>query len=197
MVWFLLAAAVVLLVIVRCFMPAEEEAGAARQPGVGQKLPAFQLQPLTEGTPPFTADDLAGKVVLLNFWGTWCPPCKREFPHIVAIAKLLAENSNFKLVSVSCGEGTDADLNELRSETQAFLLMNRTDIPVYADQNAATRRGLMLVAQMHGYPFTVVLDKSGVIRGVWEGYQQGSEVEMQTLVADLISPRPQPKAPPK
>ena len=51
-------------------------------PGIGVPLAELRLQPLSGDGPPVSLADLRGSVVLLNFWGTWCPPCLRELPHI-------------------------------------------------------------------------------------------------------------------
>src|SRR5262249_55465883 len=51
------------------------------------QLPRLALQPLMSEQPAVTFDDLKGKAVLLNFWGTWCAPCIKEFPAIAGLEK--------------------------------------------------------------------------------------------------------------
>src|SRR5687767_5801206 len=51
----------------------------------GIKLEMLQLEPLLNVSEPIRFENLSGKVTVLNFWGTWCPPCIQEFPHIVAL----------------------------------------------------------------------------------------------------------------
>ena len=54
---------------------------------IGKPMPAFSLTKLTDESQIITEDDLKGKVVLLNVWGTWCIYCKYEHPYLVDIAK--------------------------------------------------------------------------------------------------------------
>jgi cytochrome c-type biogenesis protein len=123
----------------------------------------------------------------MNFWGTWCPPCVEEFPHIAALAKHFGERHDFSLLAVSCGPpDQDEDLPLLREETQDFLRRKKSELPTYADRGAVTRGILIKTAHMTGYPFTVVIDRQGVIRGVWEGYGARTAQEMESLVAKLL-----------
>jgi len=157
-------------------------------PPIGRTLPYFQLEPLTGDSRAVSLADLKGRVTLVNFWGTWCPPCRREFPGIVALAAHFGGQEKFRLYAVSCGSGADEDLAELREQTQAFLKSNNTTLPTYSDQNAASRRALALVLdpEEFAYPTTIVLDSAGTIRGYWIGYSPGSEEEMRTLIDELL-----------
>jgi thiol-disulfide isomerase/thioredoxin len=156
-------------------------------PAIGRKLPYLELQPLTGDSQWTSLRDLAGHVTVVNYWGTWCSPCRLEFPHIVELASKFADRGDFKLLAVSCGEGSDAELDELADETQTFLKSKNGTLPTYADQHAASRRELARFLGLEfGYPTTLVLDRQGIIRGLWEGYTSGSEVEMSDLVQQLL-----------
>jgi hypothetical protein len=100
-----------------------------------------------------------------------------------------AGQHDFRLLAVSCGgEGSDDTLDELREETQAFLKSKNVTLPTYADQHAASRRELARSLQLEfGYPTSLILDRQGIIRGFWEGYISGSEVEMSDLVQQLLN----------
>lgn len=165
-------------------------------PAIGRKLPYLELQPLTGDAQWVSLRDLAGHVTVVNYWGTWCPPCRTEFPHIVELASHFADRKDFKLLAVSCGsEGSDAELDVLRDETQAFLKSKNVTLPTYADQHAASRRELAryLKLDSFAYPSTLILDRQGTIRGFWEGYASGSELEMRDLVQQLLDePAPGP-----
>lgn len=157
-------------------------------PAVGQSLPFIEFQPLTGMAQPISTESLRGKVTLINFWGTWCPPCRREFPDIVKLHDTLSGNPHFRLYAVSCGSGADEDVDELRSETQKFLEANRFSIPTHHDPGAASRRALAMVLapEEFAYPTTIVVDPKGVIRGSWIGYDPAAQREMHALIEDLL-----------
>ncbi len=146
---------------------------------LGQKLPALQLEPLTGDSQPVTLDDLAGKVVLINFWGTWCPPCREELPDIVALDKKYRDRADFRLLAVSCGSGGETDPDVLRSETAAMLHLGRIDMPTYTDPQYVSRRALEQLGGFDGYPTTLILDRDGVIRGLWRGAASAEELDAQ------------------
>jgi len=162
------------------------EGAGEGHPAVGKTLSTIALEPLTGSAGPVRAEDLQGKVVLLNFWGTWCPPCRQEFPHLTALAERYGNRPEFRFLSVSCGAGPSEDAAELRSETEAFLEKQGADLATYHDPGAVTRKSVDAAAGFQGYPTTVLLDGSGVIRGMWVGYYPGVEKEIDRAVAKLL-----------
>lgn len=161
----------------------------ARHPAIGKKLAVLQLEPLTGDGQPVTLDSVRGKVVLINYWGTWCGPCRIEFPHLVELERRLRGRSDFQFVSVSCGTGLEEDLPALESNTSVFLQQTGADFPTYADPDGTSRLGLHDAAQFDGfaYPTTVLLDRTGTIRALWIGYQNGYEVEMADMVEEVLA----------
>jgi thiol-disulfide isomerase/thioredoxin len=153
---------------------------------VGQKLAIVDLHPLTGDVAAVTANDLQGKVTLLNVWGTWCPPCAIEFPYLAAIWQRFQKDEEFQYLSVSCRHDGEEikNLDELRAETVAFLASQRVDHPTYYDPGFATRTSLEMLGAFNGYPTTVVLDRDGIIRGVWESPDGIPQVEK--LVGELL-----------
>jgi cytochrome c biogenesis protein CcmG, thiol:disulfide interchange protein DsbE len=155
-------------------------------PAIGRHLMLLNLEPLTGIARPVTLEDLKGHVTLLNFWGTWCPPCVREFPELIELNERFAGESHFKLYLVSC-EGSGEDRSELESETLAFLRSRNVKVPTYADPQSVTRRGLVTTLGVElGYPTTLVLDRGGAIRGFWQGYSPGAVREMTELIERLL-----------
>jgi peroxiredoxin len=81
----------------------------------GEKAPAFQAQTLTGQTISFP-DDYKGKVVLLDFWATWCPPCRAELPNVAATYRKFHTNG-FEIVSVSLDQsGKGPELSDFLKE---------------------------------------------------------------------------------
>src|SRR3954452_17447913 len=150
---------------------------ATESPGVGQPLVALDLEPLTGTTDGLTLDNLRGKVAFINYWGPWCGFCIQEFPHLIELRDKYRDNPEFAFVSVSSGGSSQENVSELRSQTEAFLRSRSASFPTYVDLGGASRQ-IMLSAISRpsmGYPTTIVLDRGGIIRGVWLGYEPGYE----------------------
>lgn len=158
-------------------------------PGVGQPMEDFELTPLVRADSPLKLADLRGKVVLLNFWGTWCGPCRIEFPHLMELNERLQKETDFRFIPVSCGPaGPDLDTEALRSPTEAYLDSLNFEIPTYSDRGAGARLGLIKAAKLSsfGFPTTVLLDRDGTIQGLWSGYRPNVEVEMEAMIRDVL-----------
>lgn len=157
-----------------------------KHPGVGQPMIFVGLQSLDDPSRHVGLEDLSGKVVLLNFWGTWCPPCRVELPHIAALEKKYGPREGFELLAVSCAADGNDEIVSLRSETLAYLENNGLKLPTYADPGAQTRSALQLTIGFEGYPTTVLFDRRGTVRGVWVGYQRGYERQMDGLIEQVL-----------
>ncbi|MEW5977581.1 MAG: TlpA disulfide reductase family protein [Acidobacteriota bacterium] len=98
----------------------------------------------------YSLSDFRGKVVLLNFWATWCPPCREEMPSLEALNKQM-DPSVFQLLALSVDDSWPV--------VSRFLEQNRFQIPVFADFDSriASRFGTFK------YPETYILDAGGVV----------------------------------
>lgn len=163
----------------------------AQGPAIGRRLPYFRLEPLTGDSKSVSQEDLSGRVTVVNYWGTWCPPCVREFPEMVELAARFGKHDDFRLYAVSCGDaGSDADLVALGEETRRFLQSNGAMLPTYADQNAASRRTMTVALDFErgqmAYPTTLILDRNATIRGLWQGYDPRATREMAEVIEELL-----------
>lgn len=157
------------------------------QQGVGQSLLLVELQPLTGDSRRTSLDDLRGQVTLLNFWGTWCGPCREELPHLAALQERYAGQKAFRLLAVSYPpRGQPDDFVSLRDETAALLGRLKIDMPTYFDPNARTLADAARLTGLPGFPTSVLLDRRGVVRAVWIGYRPGVETEMEQWIGDLL-----------
>jgi thiol-disulfide isomerase/thioredoxin len=121
-------------------------AGTASATDGGVTLPPLAATPLSIDVP--APDELAGKVVLLDFWATWCKPCLAAIPHLQSMAHTHAD-SPFHLVSVS---------TDIREETvRAFLAERDLSWPQLWDGDSAlvTQLGVL------GYPTYLLFDHQG------------------------------------
>jgi thiol-disulfide isomerase/thioredoxin len=155
-------------------------------PAVGRRLVTLELQPLTGDAAELSADDLQGRVTLLNFWGPWCPPCQVEFPHLVELEQHFRPRADFRFVSVSCSNEPGAD-EHMAEETTQFLRRERADFPTYRDADGTTREAILELVGQFAYPTTLLVGREGDIRAVWVGYASGMEQQMRQVVEEVLS----------
>jgi cytochrome c biogenesis protein CcmG/thiol:disulfide interchange protein DsbE len=164
--------------------------GAVREkhPAVGRRVGRLPLVSLADPTraPP----RLTGRVTLLNFWGTWCPPCRRELPTLVRLAERLADKPGFQLVAVSCGGGGPDDLEELTGDTRRFLESQKLAIEAWGDPDGFTRMAFTDAYGFNAFPTTYLVGPDATIRRVWTGYRAGDEADMATAVLGLLKDLP-------
>lgn len=165
-----------------------EHAGE-RHPGVGSPLLHLSLEPLTGGEPAIIGPaDIQGKIALVDYWGTWCPPCVGEIPELLRLAAKYRDEPRFRFISVSVPGGRDESVDELRESTESFLRSLGSQTPTYYDPKLATFQAILLTGQIDqgGFPTTVLIDAQGRIRGLWEGATDGKILEIDRMVERLL-----------
>ncbi len=142
----------------------------------GTKAPNFTV-PTLDGK-SFTLKDCfkkPGKVVLLDIWATWCPPCRMEIPHLIKLQKKYA-NKGVVIVGVAI----DADKGDVKS----FAKKQKINYTVCHDPNAKT---VGKSYQVQGIPATYIIDKKGVIRSVHSGFGGAADAaKMDKEIASLL-----------
>jgi peroxiredoxin len=129
----------------------------------GAQLPAGSAAPeidvRTLGGARFQLSALRGRPVVMSFWGTWCPPCREEFP-VLAEQFRKHHGAGLEVVGVNQGD------QELRtSDVQHFVDELSIPFTVVIDPRGRSRRAYRLI----GLPTTVFVDTGGVIRRVVSG----------------------------
>lgn len=114
-----------------------------------------------------------GNVVMLNFWASWCGPCRQEMPHLNAISEEYSD-LGFSLIGVN--------VDENQSDADRAIKDLRVSFPVLFD-NDSTVAELFSVDAM---PTTIIIDKDGNVRHLHRGYQSGYEDDYAKQVAGLI-----------
>ena len=97
-------------------------------------------------------DDLKGKVVVLDFWGTWCPPCVESVPELRSLHKRYSKEPSFVLIGIS----SDRDEEEWRQFTEK----NKMVWAQYRDENGRIQRAFGVRA----FPTYIVIDHEGIVR---------------------------------
>ena len=111
--------------------------------------------------------DYRGKVVILNLWGTWCPPCRREIPELVDLQDDLLEH-DATVVSIAVDSGAEEGI---RSFADEFGI----DYPIWLASTDDAVRHFKAI----GFPFTLLIDREGYVRKQYLGPQS-----RETLWAD-------------
>jgi thiol-disulfide isomerase/thioredoxin len=124
---------------------------------------------VTEPAPKFTLtnlegkavklDDYKGKVVILDFWATWCGPCKASFPAMKKLQEAYTNNPNVKIVFINTLERFKT-LDENISKVKEFLTNNGYPFNVLLDSNSKVSEAF----KVSGIPTKVIIDKNGNIR---------------------------------
>ena len=118
----------------------------------GNRAPDFHLETL-EGT-ELKLSDLKGKIVFLNFWASWCPPCKSELPHMQNFYEAKKEN-NIEILAVNL---TTAERNA--DDLGAFIKSYGITFPVLLDIKGEVGQ----TYQAFTIPTSYLIDKQGIIR---------------------------------
>jgi len=134
-------------------------------PAVGQIAPDFSLEDL-QGR-PYRLSDLRGRVVWVNWWATWCVPCRVEMPHIVELHR---EHKDRGLAVVAL------NLAEDREPAAGFIKEFKMDFPSLLDAQGLVARRYLLT----GMPSHFFLDRDGVVRETQVGL-----MTKQTMVTKL------------
>ncbi|SDC67797.1 TlpA disulfide reductase family protein [Ruegeria marina] len=106
---------------------------------------------LADGAGEATLGDYRGKVVLLNFWATWCAPCRKEMPQLSALQTDLGGES-FEVLTIATGRNSPAGIQKFLGE------IGVDNLPRHQDPKQALAREMAVI----GLPVTVLIDADGM-----------------------------------
>ena len=144
---------------------------------VGRPAPAVPATALP-GIPGLTDADLkTGKVTVVNFWATWCAPCREEMPSLDALQAELG-GDDFQVVAIAAGHNPPAAIQKFLTEAEI------ANLPVRLDP----RQGLAREMGVMGMPVTVLIDRDGnEIARLIGGADWASEASI-TLIRQATAP---------
>ena len=119
--------------------------------------------------------EFRGKVVLLNFWATWCPPCREEVPSLAKLANAMT-NSNFQMITVAIDK-------EGRKAVDAYFLHAGVLLTTLLDPDGAVGKTYGIT----GVPETFIIDKNGLIKKKVIGPIDWSEPDTMQYLRDLAN----------
>ena len=142
---------------------------------IGKPAPDFVLQDATGTT--WQLSSLKGRVVFVNFWATWCKPCRDEMPSMEALNKVMAERP-FQMLAVV--------FNDDLQMADSFARRLGATFPVLANPGPDLAEAYMIT----GVPETFLIDAEGILRHKFIGPYDWDTEEMRNIVLGLFnSPR--------
>ena len=155
-----------------CSMLAAAAATAsASELAPGEPGPAFALG--SQAGRAVDLKDLKGQVVLINFWATWCGPCRQEMPVLEQMYRRY-KAMGFTLLGVNVEPDSSNAAGWLKATPVSFPILFDTDSKVSKLYDVA------------GMPSTVILDRKGNVRFVHRGYKPGEENEYMDQIRTLV-----------
>jgi thiol-disulfide isomerase/thioredoxin len=120
--------------------------------------------------------DYKGKVVYLDFWASWCPPCRESFPFMNELQRELGEKG-LQIMAVS--------VDKVSADAQRFLASYPPQFTVALDTKWTCASAYLLP----GMPTSFVIDKRGIIRAVHIGFRDKDKVEIRRQILELLDER--------
>jgi thiol-disulfide isomerase/thioredoxin/Flp pilus assembly protein TadD len=117
-----------------------------------------------------TLEDLKGKVVVLDFWGTWCPPCVESVPELRNLHKRYSKEASFVLIGISSDREEEV--------WKEFTGKNKMVWPQYRDEN----RKIQNAFNIRAYPTYIVIDHEGIVRYQSSGFSWGRAANLEDAI---------------
>jgi len=121
-----------------------------------------------------TISDYKNKVIYLDFWASWCPPCKLSFPQLDQL-QLSLNNQDFAVIAINLDENKDDAINFLQHNPVSFI--------VAYDGEGTCPSGYNVMAM----PSSYIIDKKGFIREVHLGFDENSLAKIRPTILALLA----------
>jgi cytochrome c biogenesis protein CcmG/thiol:disulfide interchange protein DsbE len=135
--------------------------------------PAPDLTLTADSGSPIRVSDLKGKVALIDFWASWCVPCRASFPAIDTLQKELG-GKGFRAIAVN--------LDEQRRNADQFLAARPHTMTIAFDPEGKAAEAFKL----KGMPSTIVIDRHGNIRFTHMGYTEKTLAQFRAEILQLL-----------
>ncbi|MBD3272107.1 MAG: redoxin family protein, partial [Elusimicrobia bacterium] len=138
----------------------------------GTKAPAFKLSDFSGKV--YTDKTFEGKVLFIDFWASWCPPCVASVPKVDELHRAYVDNPNVVVIGINLDTNT----------RQAERFINENEIPYIVLQGGNSSVGNDY--GVRGIPTFLVINQSGVIEKRYTGFRPGYEQEWRTEIDRLL-----------
>ncbi len=146
-------------------------AGSANAEAINVPAPDFTLE--SRSGENIRLQDLRGEVVMLNFWASWCGPCRQEMPLMDELYGQY-KDLGFTILAVN--------VDENRDEAHRFLDAVPVNYPILYDPESSVSE----LYEVQAMPTTVMIDRDGNARYVHYGYQPGYEDDYEQQIRELV-----------
>ncbi len=143
--------------------------------GIGDQAPKISL-PQLEGGKKLSIKNFRGKVVYVDFWASWCGPCRQSLPLMNEIRNKL-NNKGFEVFAINLDEDPEA--------AKAFLKQYPVQYPVVSDKEGKTPE----IYSIPGMPTSYLIDRSGTIRDIHLGFKESDIVKIEKEIKTLLKER--------
>jgi len=151
------------------------ESGGDNSGLVGNPAPDFSVKAVTGGSGTVSLKSLRGKVVLVDFWGTFCEPCKKSFPKLQDLNTKYS-TSGLRIVGISEDESDDKD------KIPGFASSYGAKFTLGWDEDKSIAKSY----KPDTMPSSFIIDKKGVVRYAHVGFHDGEEVEIEKEIKELL-----------
>ena len=140
---------------------------------VGETVPLFKARAI-DGNKSLALNDYRGKVVLIDFWASWCPPCLRSLPKYDDLRREIG-TSDFEIIAINVDENTD--------DARKFLQKHPVDYPIAKDPKGI----LPSVYGIKVMPTSYLIDRDGVVQYVHTAFKEGDIEKLKVEIEKLIA----------
>jgi thiol-disulfide isomerase/thioredoxin len=159
---------------------AQTQANAAEQPPFGEFIPASRPLPVPQvgftdmDGKAVSLSDFAGKLVLVNFWATWCAPCRREMPSLERLGSRLGDKITILAIS--------EDIGGSKAVTPYIAKLGLRGVKIYLDPHNKVGHAF----NVDGLPTSFLIDRQGRVLGRVEGEAEWDSPRMLAIIDPLL-----------